>query len=309
MNITIRQIQAFLNVAELGGFTRAAEKMRVAQPALSQQVRELEAELGIRLLDRTTRRVELTEGGKEFRNAAAKVIEDLENAARHAHELAERKRGRVAVAAPPLLAAAIVPPAIADFRVRYPGIQVKLVDARTDEIVEQVRSGEVDCGVGTFRAGEDGLGVTPLARDSLMLFCGRTNVLARKAKVAWRELEGLPLIALTRDSGLRLLAEIGFESARIALIPAYEVSQITTALAMVEADLGIAVLPTYAWAAARESKVAAAALVDPTIARDIVMITKAGRSIPPAVSTFGRFLSKYAVAALPREQRALAGTR
>jgi len=109
MNITIRQIQSFLNVADLGSFTRAAEKMHTMQPALSQQVRDLESELGIRLFDRTTRRVELTEGGAEFRNIAAKIIEDLEAAARNAHELAERKRGRVIIAAPPLLAAAIVP--------------------------------------------------------------------------------------------------------------------------------------------------------------------------------------------------------
>ena len=120
MNITIRQIQSFLNVADLGSFTRAAEKMHTMQPALSQQVRDLESELGIRLFDRTTRRVELTEGGAEFRNIATKIIDDLEAAARNAHELAERKRGRVIVAAPPLLASAVVPRAIADFRNKYP---------------------------------------------------------------------------------------------------------------------------------------------------------------------------------------------
>ena len=80
MNITLRQIQCFLQVATLGSFTRAAEKMRTMQPALSQQVRDLENELGIRLFDRTTRRVELTEGGAEFRNIAAKVLDDLESA-------------------------------------------------------------------------------------------------------------------------------------------------------------------------------------------------------------------------------------
>lgn len=80
MNITIRQIEAFLKVAEFGSFTRAAERLHVAQPALSQHVRDLEGELGIRLFDRTTRRVELTEGGREFRNTAAKIVEDLERA-------------------------------------------------------------------------------------------------------------------------------------------------------------------------------------------------------------------------------------
>jgi DNA-binding transcriptional LysR family regulator len=292
MNITIRQIQSFLNVAALGSFTRAAEKMHTMQPALSQQIRDLEAELGIRLFDRTTRRVELTEGGAEFRNIAAKIIEDLESAARNAHELAERKRGRVIVAAPPLLAAAVVPRTIADFRSKYPGLEVRLIDARTSQIVEYVRSGQVDCGIGTFHAGEEGINSTLLGRDSLMLFCASNHPLARRQTVNWRELDGLPLVTLTRESGIRLLVEVGFETAQIRLIPAYEVAQITTALAMVEAGLGIAVLPTYAWAGARAMKISAAAL-DPGIARDIAMITRTGRAISPAVSAFARYLGKY----------------
>ncbi|WP_315834795.1 LysR family transcriptional regulator [Bradyrhizobium prioriisuperbiae] len=292
MNITIRQIQSFLHVAELGSFTRAAEKMHTMQPALSQQVRDLEAELGIRLFDRTTRRVELTEGGAEFRNIAAKIIEDLEAAARNAHDLAERKRGRVTVAAPPLLAAAIVPRAIADFHRKYPGLQVKLIDARTDQIVEHVRSGQVDCGIGTFHAGESEISSTLLARDSLMVFCTTGHALAGKPTVGWRDLDGLPLITLTRDSGIRLLVEVGFEAAQIRLVPAYEVGQITTALAMVEAGLGVAVLPTYAWSGARGMTISAVALL-PRITRDIVMITRTGRSIAPAVSAFARYLGKY----------------
>src|SRR5262245_48630801 len=186
MNITLRQLQCFLHVAALGSFTRAAEKMHTMQPSLSQQIRDLEGELGIRLFDRTTRRVELTEAGTEFRNIAAKVIEDLEVAARSAHELAERKRGRVAVAAPPLLAAAIVPRAIANFRKQYPGLDIRLVDAQSDQIVEMVRSGQVDCGVGTFHAGEEGVASSVLARDSLMVFCASDDPLAKRRVVNWR---------------------------------------------------------------------------------------------------------------------------
>jgi DNA-binding transcriptional LysR family regulator len=298
MNITLRQLQCFLQVATLGSFTRAAEKMRTKQPALSQQVRDLENELGIRLFDRTTRRVELTEGGVEFRNIAAKVLDDLESAARNAHDLAERKRGRVVVAAPPLLAAAIVPRAIADFRSRYPGIEVRLVDARTDQIVDYVRSGQVDCGLGTFHAGQEGISSTLLARDSLMLFCASSHALARRRVVRWKELDGLPVITLTRDSSIRLLVEVGFEMSQIRLIPAYEVAQITTALAMAEAGLGVAVLPAYARAGAKTFRITAAPL-DISIVRDIVMITRAGRSIPPGVSAFAQFLGKHTRASMP----------
>ena len=298
-NITNRQLKALLSVAETGSFTRAAERLGVAQPALSQQVRELEKELGIRLFDRTTRRVELTEGGREFRKAAAKIIEDLELAARNAHGLADRQRGRVIVAAPPLLAAVVLPVAIADFQTKYPGIQVVVVDARPDHIVDSVRSGEVDCGFGTFRSGEEGVSSTPLARDSLMLFCAQGNPMAQASQVKWRDLDRLPLITLTRESGIRLLIEVGFESAEMLLAPVFEVSHVTTVLAMVEAGLGVAVLPTYAWAAARNLRLSAVPLVDPGIARDIVMITAAARSVSPAVSTFARFLGKHTIRMLP----------
>jgi DNA-binding transcriptional LysR family regulator len=303
MNITLRQIQAFLTVAEFGSFTRAAERLHIAQPALSQHVRELEGELGVRLFDRTTRRVELTEAGREFRNAAAKIIDDLENAARNAHELAERKRGKVTIAAPPLLSAGILPWAIADFRGQYPGIQVSVLEARADEIVELVRTGSADCGFGTFRSGEDGIDSTPLTRDSLALFCTSSNPLAGKKHVNWNELASLPLVTLTRDSGIRVLVELGFETAQLALNPAYEVSHVTTALAMVEAGLGIAVLPTYAWIAAHKAAVTAVPLVKPVITREIVLITQAGRSHSPALSSFAHLLTKHTIASFPSKSK------
>lgn len=303
-NITIRQMRAFLEVVQLGNFTRAAERLKVAQPALSQQIRDLEAELGIRLLDRTTRRVELTDAGREFGRAAGKILEDVDRAAREAQGLASRERGRVTVAAPPLLSAIVLPAAIADFRSKYPGIQTVLVDARTDQIVNKVRSGEVDCGLGTFRSGEDGITTTPLARDSLMLFCAKDHPLADADRVRWQDLRPFPMVALTRESGIRLLVEVGFESAKLPLIPAYEVSHVTTALAMIEAKLGVSVLPTYAWIAAQDRRICAVPLVEPAIARDIVMISRAGHSLSPGVSAFAQFLSKHTRAMLPtREAR------
>lgn len=116
MNVTLRQIHAFLAAADLGNFTRAAERLNMTQPALSLAIRELETELGIRLFDRTTRRVELTQVGAELSHSARKLIDDLELAMRNARDLAERKRGRIVVAAPPLLAAMILPGAIVDYR-------------------------------------------------------------------------------------------------------------------------------------------------------------------------------------------------
>jgi DNA-binding transcriptional LysR family regulator len=301
MNITLRQVQAFLTIAELGSFTRAAERLHVAQPALSQNVRDLEQELGLRLFDRTTRRVELTAGGLEFRDAAAKIVEDFDLAIANARDLAARRRGRLTVAAPPLLAAAILPDVIAEFAVTHPAIRVALVDARTDQIIERVRTGQADCGIGTFPPGDEGVDRVALARDQLMVFCDPRCIFAGRAEVTWADLADHPLIALTRDSGLRLLAEVGYESAGIAMRPAYEVAQITTAVALVEAGLGLSVLPTYARAAARNRNVVTRPLVVPAIAREIVMISQRGRSPVPALAPFAALLRKHARALLLRE--------
>lgn len=301
MKITIKQIQQFLAVAELGSFSRASKRLGTAQPALSQAIRDLEAELSVRLFDRTTRRVELTDAGRDFQNSAAKVVEELQHAVDGVHMLAERRRGRLRIAAPPLLASVVLPQAIAEFQKRYPGITVQLADVGTEQIVESVRNGKADCGLGTFSPAEDGIERLSLVRDSLMLFCDQRSPFNGKISVQWRDLEDQPLITLTRESGIRLLVEVGFESAEIALKPTFEVSQVTTAIALVEAGLGVAVLPTYALAAARHRKVTGKLLTEPNISRDVVMIHATGRSISPAVSAFAGVVRRYAQYLTPRE--------
>jgi DNA-binding transcriptional LysR family regulator len=295
MNVTIRQLEAFLAVAEAGSFTRAAERLRVAQPALSLSVRELERELRVRLIDRTTRRLELTRAGREFRATAHAILADLERAVRSAHDVADSKRGRLVVAAPPLLATMILPGAIADFRAQFPGIDVELIDTRTDLIISKVQIGEADCGIGTFPPETDGIKRVPLVEDSLLLFCSARHPLAARARLSWSDLKGVPLVILTRDSGIRLLVDLGFQAANASPRIAFEVSQITTAVALVERDLGVAVLPAYAWTFARFcDDVVSRPLVAPSMSREIAMITTEGRSPAPALDHFVGFVRSHA---------------
>ncbi|MBY3422507.1 LysR family transcriptional regulator [Rhizobium laguerreae] len=298
MTVSLRQIEAFLAVAAQGTFTKAAEVLHVAQPALSQLVRDLEEELGVRLLDRTTRRVELTEAGREFRGAATKIVDDLHVAIDNAGQLADRKRGRIVIAAPPLLAAVMLPPAISELQKTYPGLKVVIMDARNDIIVEAVRNGQVDCGIGTFSALEGNIERSALARDELMLFCPADGQFSGSGVVGWGQLSGQLLVTLTRDSGIRLLVEVGFENAKIEMKPAYEVTQITTALALVRAGLGVAVLPTYARAVSDQQIMTKR--LEPSISRDIVMIRPSGRSMSPALATFEAVLRRYAKRLVPQ---------
>ncbi|MBL8671073.1 MAG: LysR family transcriptional regulator [Alphaproteobacteria bacterium] len=286
MDVTVRQLQAFIAVAEQGSFTRAAERLHVAQSAVSILVRQLEAALGIRLLDRTTRRVELTEGGRDFHRHAETLLADLAAAVRSAHDLAAARRGRVAVAAPPLLAAALLPQVIAAFQAGHPGVDVALIDGRTDQIAAMVRAGEATFAVGTFARDEEGVARKRLVHDRLHMFCPAGHPLAARQRLLWRHLKGEKLVALTRDSGIRALVDRTLDRFGLAIEPAFEVAQIATALALVEAGLGVSVLPTYALAILAGRPVAARALGEPTVAREIAVVWAQGRSLPPAATAF-----------------------
>jgi DNA-binding transcriptional LysR family regulator len=303
MNVTLRQLQGFRTIAELGSFTRAAHRLQMAQPALSLSIRELETELGVRLFDRTTRRVELTAAGREFLQSTEKLIADLELSIRNVRDLTDRKRGRLTIAAPPLLAAMIVPPAIADYMKTFPGIEVRLVDTQTDIIAEKVRSGEVDCGIGTFADTEEGIRSEPILEDALAIWCSSESPLAKSQRLKWSELSAWPLIMMTRASNIRAMVERACEAAGHSPRPAFEVSQMTTAIMLAEADLGVAVLPTYIWSFARSRKVVSKALVDPIVRRKVSLVQSNSRSLPPAADGFARFLRKHARAALPRHLR------
>jgi DNA-binding transcriptional LysR family regulator len=304
MNITLRQLHGFRAVAELGSFTRAAERLKIAQPALSLGIRELELELKLRLFDRTTRKVELTSAGREFLQSVDKLISDLEIAVKNAQDWADRKRGRCIVAAPPFLAAMIIPAVISEYNAAYPGIDVRVIDAQTDVIVEKVRSGAADLGVGTFPPAEEGVRRDLLFKDTLMAMGSPRLSGMRSNRMTWRDLLRLPIIALTPESGIRQLMDQTFEKLDQNVRPAYEVSHITTAVMLVEAGLGVAVLPSYAWGFANTFEIIAKPLLDPAVTREVTIIRPDGRSLSPAADAFARLLHKQAKNALPRSLRA-----
>jgi DNA-binding transcriptional LysR family regulator len=297
MNVTMRQLRAFQEVARSASFSRASEKLHIAQSAISALIRELEKELSARLFDRTTRRVELTAAGREFMPQVEKILSDLEHAIQDTHDLGQRKRGRLTVAGPPLLIEALIPKLLVPFKRDFPGVRVVIIDARDERIVEAVRSGQADLGIGSFASVDEELSRTRLARDTLSLFCAGNHRFAKLRAPKWSDIEGVPLISLTRDSGIRQLVDFGCKSAGISTQPEYEVALVTTALALVAVGIGIAVLPTNAIAAIRGRSIISRPLTHPTVVREITMISRDGRSLSPAAAEW--------VHRLKREMRTL----
>jgi DNA-binding transcriptional LysR family regulator len=298
MNITLRQLYGFKAVAHIGTFTGAAKRLGVAQPALSRIIHDLEAELEAKLFDRTTRRIELTAAGREFLCAVDKLISDLEVAVQSTRDLLAKKRGRVVVAAPPLLAATIVPSVIADYKRRFPGIDVCVIDCPTDIVVDRVRDGQADCAIGTF-GDEDGLQREALFEDPMMVWCATQSHLAHARSPTWKELLSERLITLRAESQIRRLIDQTYLSIGECMQPAYEVSHMATAVRLVEEGLGVAVLPAYVWNIARGLAVVPRALCSPVVRREVSILRSNVRRLSPAAEAFMQSVRRHAFEVLP----------
>jgi DNA-binding transcriptional LysR family regulator len=290
MSITFRQLNAFIAVAETRNFTRASERLRMAQPMVSSLVRDLETELGFRLFDRSTRRVELTEAAAEFLQDARRLTGDIEGAVRRARDVGTRRRGRIAVGAPPLLAAALLPRVIDAFSQSSPGVSVTVVDRSVSAIYQLLREGEINLAIGTFRRNEDGIVRIPLVSYLFAVLCRTDHPLAGNMRPRWSDLAGVPLVALRRGNGIREQLERGYAAAGLDAEPAFELDQLTTVVAMVEAGFGITVLPLYAITALSTQSLIARPLIDPPVTRVIDVAHREDRSLSPGAEDFVRLL-------------------
>lgn len=290
MNVTLRQLRAFVAVAELGRFGLASAELNLTQSAVSILVRELEAELKHRLFDRHTRMVSLTAAGREFLPQARKILEDLEIAVGNIHELSELKRGRVAIASAIVLAATVLPPAIARFRECYPDIAVQVRDMPEEEIRPALKHNEVDLGIGTISGDDSEIEATLFMRDSLTLICRSDHPFVRRGRVRWSDLPGENLIGLAKDNPLRDLVDRALLGVGKDVRPQYEVRFSTTAISMIAAGLGVAVLPQNSRLLSPRVDVTTVELVDPPITRDVSVLQHRQRALSPAATRMKEFL-------------------
>lgn len=299
-NITLRQIRAFVAVARAGRFRAAAEALHVTQSALSMLVSELETQMGVRLFDRHTRMVQLTDAGREFLPVATRTLDDLENACGSLRELAALQRGRVRIAASTVLAGTLLPWAIQQFSLGNPGVKFVLKDVAEQDICPQVQRGEVDLGVGTSLDADSEIVERPLLRDTLTLLCAEKHPLAGRSAPAWRDLAHYPFIALGAGSPLRSLVDRALVSAGVNIEPAYEVSFSSTVISMVAAGLGVSVLPVNARQVSPRAKVEMRRLTRPTVERQVSLFMRRNVAPTPAAAAFQDFLAGYVTAAQQR---------
>lgn len=290
MNVTLRQLRAFLAVSRTGSFTLAAESLFVTQSALSGLVKELESALGVRLFDRSTRRVQLTPIGQGLLPVLDKALSDLDGALGRVAELEELRVGRVRVATSQLMASALFPDLIAAYQQQHPTIGVELVDCTVESVMGRVFSGEVDFGVGPEREPNSDVTSTPLFAAPFVAVLPPGHALARQRQVRWSDLAACPLILLKGQFLERLAAELR-ATADLRLEPVHEVAFMSTALSMVNAGLGVSTCIPYAGSLVRLYGLEMRPLVKPEIRRSFDVLSRKGRSLSPAAQSFLDFIA------------------
>jgi LysR family carnitine catabolism transcriptional activator len=291
----LRHIEAFLAVARCGNFTRAAADLHVSQPALTVQIQQFESALGVRLFDRNNRNVALTQIGRALVAPFERVLLDIQSIVDSAHDAASHRGGVVTVACLPSIAAGLLPPAIARLREQHQGITVRVRDGVAARVVELLKSGEADVGISSCGQVDRELTEQPLFSDRLVAFVRDDHRLAHRRSVSLRVLSAYPLIVTGRDSSVRELLDRTLEQARLPVRISQEASYMTTALGMVTAGLGVAILPEAAMHSA-PARVRRVMIVNPVLQRRIGIITRAGRSLSPAAQKLVELFTAVAAA-------------
>jgi len=284
MNVSTRQLRAFIALAEQRNFTRAASLSNLSQPAFSALIRQLEEALGLRLFDRSTRSVELTPEGAEFEHSARRVLDEFEGALAGVHDQAARRRGRVSIALLPSLAAGWLPQVLAEFREAYPGIELQVADVLSEPCIELVRSGHADFALAATRAETPELRAEPFCSDDFHLVCPDDHPLAHASDVRPRDLAAYPFIHLSRTSSVRQYLDAATHPQVMNTV--LEVDQLATVTGMVRAGLGISIVPRLTLFHFQSPGLVTRRLSWPGLKRRLYLVQRRDRSLSIAAQGF-----------------------
>ena len=281
MNVTLRQLRVFIEVARLQSFSRAGDEIGLTQSAVSRCVRELESEIGLKLIDRTTREVQLTDVGGNLVSSVSRLLSDLDDALREIREIGEQRRGRVVVAASPTVACRLMPRVVAACMEHFPYVTLGLRDDVQSDVVRKVKSGEVDFGVIIGPFSDDDLLSETLMTDSFCIVSRDDHPLAGRKQVTWKELDGERLVMLDYASGSRPLIDAVMQAQGVSATVVQELGHSATVFGLVEAGVGISVLPWLALPLPADAMLVARPLM-PRAERTVELVRRRDRSLSPA---------------------------
>ncbi|EOZ7470117.1 LysR family transcriptional regulator [Enterobacter hormaechei] len=281
MNYSLRQLRVFVTVAQARSFSRAGEIIGLSQSAVSHSVKELETQTGVKLLDRTTREVVLTEAGQQLAMRLERLLDELNSMLRDVGRLGQQLSGTVRVAASQTISAHLIPQCIAESNHRYPDIDFVLHDRPQQWVLESIRQGDVDFGIVIDPGAVSDLECEVVLSEPFLLLCRDDDPLASMPQVAWQALQGANLVLQDYASGSRPLIDAALAAQGVKATIVQEIGHPATLFPMVEAGIGISVLPALALPLPQGSRLTVKRFV-PCVERQLMLVRRKNRSLSGA---------------------------
>jgi DNA-binding transcriptional LysR family regulator len=282
MKIDILGVQAFVAIADKGSFQNAADSLHVTQTAITQRLRKLEDFLGVTLVERTTRSIALSLIGRDFLPQARRLLEELGDALLEIRETGKAERGDVSIACVPTVGVQYLPRIMQEYSARYPNNRIKILDHASSAVADAVLRREAEFGINIAGAHHPELMTMPLLEDQYVLICHEDHPLARRKRVAWKQLLPYPLIFAGQVSGNRALLDTALGANGLGLQSFYEVQRSSTAVGLVAERIAAAVVPRLAVQKGAYPNIRTIELVDPVVSRALVLVVRKTARLSPA---------------------------
>jgi LysR family transcriptional regulator, transcription activator of glutamate synthase operon len=286
----LRQLQYFVAVAKCLNFSRAAEALNVAQPAVSQQVRELERRLGVQLFDRMGRRTALTPAGRALLPHAQRVLGAVEAARNEVSELAQLARGSASLGAPPTVSSHILPDRLTQFKTLYPGLEVLLREAGTESLLALIEDGALDLAIVVTEALSPNIEVAPFLEEPYVLAVSARHPLSGEDSINLADLATEPFILFPEGYKLREVTLTACRRAGFSPRVALDGGAMQSALQFVAAGLGVALVPQMALSRARNIR--GIRIGDQDLRRKLGVVWRKGHYLSPAARALRDFLDQ-----------------
>lgn len=291
MNLSIRHFRAFVTLAQVRNFTRAAEAFHLSQPAFSAMIAALEQAVGAQLFIRDTRNVELTAAGEAFEASAKSVLREVDRAVSGLSEQASGGQGKVCIAVLPTLAASWLPPLLANFMHRHPAIDTSVLDVLSERGIEQIRSGRCDFAITTVPIDDSQLISQQFCSDRFDLVCRADHRLAGASRIRVEDLAGERFIHQVRHGIIGRFLERNFNAG--SQPRTIEVEQLATVLGMVRAGIGIAAIPRFNLLDVQAPDLARKPLHFSSLIRRIYIVTPRDRRLTRPARTLLDWLNRH----------------
>jgi DNA-binding transcriptional LysR family regulator len=302
MKIDTLGLQAFVAIAEQASFQKAAETLYITQTALTRRLQNLEALLGVKLIERTTRSVAMTQLGGDFLPQARRLLSDLENALTEIQKTGRAHRGDVSIACVPTVGVQYLPRIIQEYARRYPQNRIKILDHASSGVANAVLRREAEFGINIGGPHHPELTSVPLLQDRFVVICRDDHPLAKRRSVSWKQLAGYPLIFAGEVSGNRPLLDAALGTPSVPLQSHYEVQRSSTAVGLVAQGVAAAVVPSLAIQKGAYPTIKVVALNEPAVSRTLVLVSRKTAHLSPAAQALYDMIGRQA-----HDPRAIAG--